>query len=207
MMKDSITSEQELRDYLGEPSINATSKVIPYIDEHVEAYIAKSPFLTMSTADENGVCDASPRGDAPGFVLVQDEKHLLIPERPGNKRADSLMNILKNPGIGLLFMIPGLGETLRINGKARLVKDAEWLEKMAVQGKAPLLAIQVEVEECYIHCAKAFIRSGLWKPDSWLEKEDLPKPSKILHAHTKLPDTTPDSIQKRLEEGYRERLY
>jgi uncharacterized protein len=138
---------------------------------------------------------------------VLDEKHLVIPERTGNKRVDSLRNILSNPRIGLLFLIPGLGETLRVNGKACLVKDDELLEQMAVKGQKPLIGIGVEVEECFIHCAKAFKRSRLWEPDSWANKEILPSAAKMLFEHAKLPGTTAEKINERLQEGYTKRLY
>jgi len=159
----------------------------------------------MSTSDRN--CDASPRGDKPGFVLVLNEKQLIIPERPGNKRIDSLRNILSNPKIGLLFFIPGLGETLRVNGSATIVKDDELLRKMAVKDKNPILGIGVEVEECFIHCAKAFRRSGLWDINTWPDKASLPSAAKILFEHAKLPNSSVDSIQKKLEVSYKNRLY
>ena len=161
----------------------------------------------MSTSDKEGHCDVSPRGDVPGFVLTLDEKRLIIPERPGNKRADSMLNILSNPHVGLVFLIPGLGETLRINGTACLVQEEELLNKMAVNGKTPLLGIGVEVEECYIHCAKAFRRSGLWNPESWDAKESLPAVAKILVDHAKLKNVSSESMAERLEEGYTKRLY
>jgi uncharacterized protein len=154
-----------------------------------------------------GFCDASPRGVIPGFVLVLDEKRLIIPERRGNKRIDSMRNILSNPRIGLLFLIPGMGETLRVNGKACLVKDEALLKQMEVKEKNPLIGIGVEVEECFTHCAKAFKRSKLWEPISWANKETLPSASKIMAAHANIPGTTADSIEKRLKEGYVKRLY
>ncbi|KIL51380.1 phosphohydrolase [Jeotgalibacillus alimentarius] len=202
-----IKTEEELRRYLGEPGQLVQNKVIDHLDEHCRVFISKSPFITISTADKNGLCDASPRGDAAGFVMIQDDHHLLIPERPGNKRADSLSNLLQNPRIGLLFMIPGLGETLRINGRAVLVTEPSVLEAMAVNGKSPLLAIKVKVDECFIHCAKAFIRSGLWQPESWLEKEELPKPAKAIQAHAKLPNLTEEGIEERLNNSYQNKLY
>ncbi|AJD89831.1 phosphohydrolase [Jeotgalibacillus malaysiensis] len=202
-----IQTEEQLRAYLGEPSQLVQNKVIDHIDEHCRAFISRSPFLTISTADEAGFCDASPRGDAPGFVVVEDDQHLLIPERPGNKRADSLSNLLKNSRIGLLFMVPGLGETLRINGQAVLVTDQTVLEQMSVNGKPPLLAIRVRADECFIHCAKAFIRSGLWKPETWLEKDQLPKPAKIIQAHAKLPDLTEKGVEEKLKNSYEHKLY
>ncbi|MFT9599918.1 pyridoxamine 5'-phosphate oxidase family protein [Mesobacillus sp.] len=198
---------EEFRSSIGNPSLRAANKVISFIDDHCREFISKSPFLSMSTSNADGHCDVSPRGDAPGFVAVLDEKHLFIPERPGNRRMDSVHNIITNPNIGMLFLIPGLGETLRINGKAYICRDSELLEKTAVNGNTPLFGILVEVEECYAHCAKVFIRSKLWQPDSWLEKEFLPSVPNMLVAHTKLPNTTPEQVAKELNEGYTNRLY
>ncbi|MGH2317650.1 pyridoxamine 5'-phosphate oxidase family protein [Planococcus sp. SE5232] len=204
---NTIKTVEELREITGKPSELVNNKVISYIDEHCSGFIAKSPFLTLSTADESGFCDVSPRGDKAGFVYVLNDKQLIIPERPGNKRMDSMRNILSNPNIGLLFLIPGLGETLRINGKASVIHDEELLEKMAVNGKSPLLGIGVEVEECFIHCAKAFKRSELWNPETWADKEELPKGAKILAAHAKLPNVDEEAIGKLLEKSYRDSLY
>ncbi|WP_099353904.1 pyridoxamine 5'-phosphate oxidase family protein [Fredinandcohnia onubensis] len=202
-----VETEEELRSMMGTPSELVKRKAISYLDQNCVEFISNSPFLVISTSDESGFCDVSPRGDHAGFVQVLSKKYLLIPERPGNKRMDSLRNILTNPRIGLLFMIPGLGETLRVNGKAMLVKDEELLGEMAVNGRKPLIGIGVEVEECFIHCAKAFIRSGLWKPDSWPDRTKLPSPAKMLLEHTKLPHETKESIQDSLEESYTKRLY
>ncbi|SFT14067.1 pyridoxamine 5'-phosphate oxidase family protein [Paenibacillus sp. BC26] len=204
---DVIETEEELRALIGFPSEIVNRKAIAHLDEHCADFINRSPFVVISTADSSGLCDVSPRGDQPGFVLVQNERRLVLPERPGNKRSDSLRNILSNPQIGLLFMIPGLGETLRINGRASLIKDDELMEQMAHNGRKPLLGIAVEVEECFIHCAKAFIRSGLWDPESWAEKESLPSPSQIIADHAKLPGTDAEAIARRLAEGYSQRLY
>jgi uncharacterized protein len=205
--KSTIETEEELISLIGVPSEVVTRKVITQLDEHCTDFIARSPFLVISTSDHLGYCDASPRGDGPGFVFVVNEKYLVIPERPGNKRADSLRNILSNPRVGLLFFIPGLGETLRINGKASLTKDAGLLERMSVSGRTPLLGIGVEVEECFIHCAKAFIRSGLWDPNSWADTGTLPYVPKIIADHVGLPNTNADSIAERLNDSYTKRLY
>ncbi|WP_088006978.1 pyridoxamine 5'-phosphate oxidase family protein [Indiicoccus explosivorum] len=202
-----VTSREELRSITGNPSELVNNKVITYIDRHCREFISKAPFLTISTADGSGFCDVSPRGDAPGFVFVLNEKQLVIPERPGNKRMDSLQNILENPKIGLLFMIPGLGETLRVNGSACIIRDEELLENMTAAGKRPLLGIGVEVEECFIHCAKAFRRSGLWEPGTWEPKETLPKGAKILAAHAKLPNTDEQAVEAMLDKSYKENLY
>ncbi|WP_071394052.1 pyridoxamine 5'-phosphate oxidase family protein [Bacillus tuaregi] len=205
--QDKIESEEELRAIIGYPSELVKRKVITYVDNHCKEFISRSPFVVVSTSDERGLCDVSPRGDMPGFVLVLDEKHIVIPERPGNKRSDTLRNILANPYAGLLFLIPGLGETLRVNGKASLVKDDQLLERMAVKGKKPLLGICVEVEECFIHCAKSIIRSGLWKPEAWIDKTSLPNASKILAEHVKLPGMNEEQIKNSLDDDYKTELY
>ena len=207
VFKNVVSTYDELRDLVGTPSERAEKKVIHDIDEHCQNFISLSPFLIMSTADQKGNCDVSPRGDCPGFVMVINEKQLLIPERPGNKRVDSMKNILENPRVGLQFFIPGLGESLRINGKAFLVKDDDLLEKMAVNGKRPLLGIGVEAEECFIHCAKALLRSGLWEPETWKDKALLPRAAKILAAHANIEGVTVDEVEASLIEGYNNRLY
>jgi hypothetical protein len=166
-----------------------------------------SPLLFISTSDDQGLCDVSPRGDAPGSVLVLDEQHLVIPERPGNRRNDSLRNILLNPRIGMIFIIPGLEETLRINGKALVIKDENILEQMKSRDKKPLLGIGVEVEECFIHCAKAFKRSKVWDTQSWADNDALPSVSAILKDHVNSIEFTEDVIRKGLEESYEKRLY
>ncbi|MCM3117595.1 pyridoxamine 5'-phosphate oxidase family protein [Neobacillus sp. MER 74] len=205
--KEKIETEDELRSIIGEPSELVRKKVISYVDDHCKDFISRSPFLVISTSDASGYCDVSPRGDTPGFALVLDEKHIIIPERPGNKRIDTLRNILSNPKAGLLFLIPGLGETLRVNGKAYLVKDDILLAQMAHQGKNPLVGICIEVEECFIHCAKAMKRSGLWEPETWSEKGSLPNAAKILLEHSKIPDMTEKELNKVLEEDYLNELY
>lgn len=202
-----IENEEELRSLIGYPSELVKNKVITYLDNHCEEFISKSPFLTIATADKFGFCDVSPRGDYAGFVQVLNEKQLVIPERPGNKRIDSMQNILTNPRVGILFFIPGLDETLRVNGKGYLVKDNYLLEKMTFKEKKPLLGIGIEVEECFIHCAKAFKRSHLWEPDTWSKKETLPKAAKILFDHANLPNTSEYSITEQLNKSYTERLY
>lgn len=202
-----ITSEEELRALLGYPSETVSNKAIAYIDEHCKNFISQSPFLIIGTSDQNGKCDTSPRGDGPGFVFIKDEKHLVIPERPGNRRMDSLRNIVANPYVGLIFIIPGLEETLRINGKAQIIQDEDILEKMTAFGKTPLLGIAVTVEECYIHCAKAFKRSKLWQHETWPSINQLPNPSKMLADHVNLPGVDEKSIAASLVESYSKRLY
>ena len=159
-IKSIISTEEELRKILGQPSERALKKVISSLDHHCVDFLSKSPFLVLSTGNQLG-SDASPRGDAPGFVYVLNNNKIIIPERPGNRRIDSILNIISNPR-GTNLFIPGLGETLRINGRAYITNDEEILKEMQANGRNPLLGIVVEIEECYIHCAKAFIRSKMW---------------------------------------------
>lgn len=205
--RNTIKNLEELRGLFGSPSDLVNNKVIDFLDDHVKAYILKTPLLFVATSDSNGRCDASPRGDRPGFVHVVDDKHLVIPERPGNRRFDSLRNILSNPNVGLIFIIPGLKETLRINGRACLINDEEILSKLKVQGKRPWLGIGVRVEECYIHCAKAFMRSGAWDRDTWLTPELLPIPSQILADHINKDGISSEIVSNALKESYEKRMY
>jgi PPOX class probable FMN-dependent enzyme len=168
-----IDTVEQLREVIGQPIEGLALKVGDVIDDHARTFLARAPFLVLSTSDPEGNVDASPKGDEPGFVVVEDEHTLLIPDRPGNKLAMGLQNILANPHVGVLFMIPGTNETLRINGRAELRRDPELLEQLAARGKPAVLAIRVHVDECFFHCAKAFIRSKLWKPDSWPEKQRI----------------------------------
>ncbi|QSO54148.1 pyridoxamine 5'-phosphate oxidase family protein [Alicyclobacillus curvatus] len=201
---DRVESEAELRQLMGHPSELVRHKVINHLDVHCRHFIELSPYLLMSTADVNGECDASPRGDAPGFVKVIDERRLVIPERPGNRRMDSLRNILDNR---LIFLIPGLEETLRINGSAYSTRDNDLLSDMDINGRIPLVGIGVEVNECYIHCAKSIKRSRLWQTDSWTNPDRLPNPAKILADHARLPGLTADKVAESLLESYTKRLY
>jgi PPOX class probable FMN-dependent enzyme len=168
-----IDTVEQLREVLGLPIEGLALKVSDEIDDHARDFLARAPFLVLSTSDVEGNVDASPKGDDPGFVVIEDEHTLLIPDRPGNKLAMGLQNILANPHVGVLFMIPGTNETLRINGRAELTRDPELLERLAARGKPAVLAIRVTVDECFFHCAKAFIRSKLWKHESWPEKRRI----------------------------------
>ena len=169
----SIDSVQRLRAIVGEPGAGIELKLYDALTEEARRYIERSPFLVLSSADRDGHLDASPKGDAPGFVLVEDDNTIVIPDRPGNKLAYGLVNVLENPHVGVLFMIPGTTETLRVNGSAELRSDPELLERLAARGKPAVLAIRVTVEECFFHCSKAFIRSNLWKPETWPEKQKI----------------------------------
>ncbi|WP_127593388.1 pyridoxamine 5'-phosphate oxidase family protein [Paenibacillus lautus] len=202
-----ITSEEELRDLFGESNHVVKHKAIDRLDPHCKDFIAKSPLLFMATSDASGYCDVSPRGDAAGFVHVMDESCLVIPERPGNRRFDSLRNILSNPRVGIVFVIPGLKETLRVNGSAVLVRDEDILDQLSVQDKRSWLGIGVRVDECYIHCAKAFMRSQAWNPDSWIPSEQLPNPSKIIADHVNQDSVTEEYVTRGMQDSYTKRLY
>ena len=168
-----IDTTERLRALIGEPSPGVELKLYDALSDEARTFIARSPFLVLSTADRDGRLDASPKGDLPGFVLVEDDHTIVVPDRPGNRLAYGLVNIVVNPHVGILFMIPGTTETLRINGSAELRSDPELLEQLAARGKPAVLAIRVTVEECFFHCSKAFIRSNLWKPDTWPEKQKI----------------------------------
>jgi len=204
---DCVTSEAELRTLVGEPRELVIKKQLPALDRHCRAFIALSPFLLIGTANTSGQCDVSPRGDAPGFVLALDDHTLVVPDRPGNRRIDSLRNIVTHGGVGLLFMIPGVEETLRINGQARIVRDAAILTRLAAQGKTPELAIAVDIEEAFLQCPKALKRSRLWDAATWPERTALPTLAQILYDQMPMPDVTVEALDAAFEQGYRERLY
>lgn len=182
-----IDSHEALREIIGEAAELTRKKVIDRIDEHARNLIAHSPFVLLATSAPDGSCDVSPRGDPAGSVLVLDEKTLVLADRPGNKLVDSLRNIVDNPHAGLLFLVPGMNETLRVNGRARLVSDAPFFDSLVVQGKRPRLAVVVEVEELYMHCAKAFLRSSLWQPETWPDRSALPSMGTIMRDQMSLP--------------------
>jgi PPOX class probable FMN-dependent enzyme len=174
-----IRDEEELRRLLGEPSDLVRAKVGDRLNELTRQFVDRSPFVLLATSSPDGTCDVSPRGDPPGFVRVLDEQTLILPERPGNRLADSLRNILANPRVGLIFVVPGVGDTLRVNGRATLVADDELLAPSAVDGKVPKLGILVHADEVFTHCSKAFLRSQLWDPERYVERSELPSSGEI----------------------------
>jgi uncharacterized protein len=202
-----VTTEAELRALIGNPSPMALAKEHGTLDVHCREFIARSPFLLLATSGATGQCDVSPKGDAPGFVLVLDERRLLIPDRPGNKRLDGMQNLLQNPHVGLIFLIPGVEETLRVNGRAWIVGDEDLLARCEAKGKVPTLGIGVEVEEAFIHCAKAFKRSGLWEPARWPALDGLASPAQMLYDHMQPPGKTVADVERALQESYTQRLY
>ncbi|MBC9713585.1 pyridoxamine 5'-phosphate oxidase family protein [Streptomyces sp. TRM66268-LWL] len=200
-----IGSVEELRELLGEPDARAAGKVRSSLHEHDKEWLAHSPFCVISTAGGNGWCDASPKGDPPGFVRVLDDTTIAIPERPGNRRADGYLNILANPRVGLLFLIPGRADTLRINGRARLVKDAPFFDTMVVKGHRPRLALVVEAEEVFFHCAKSLLRSALWKPETW-DPQAVASPARIAKSLIR-KDQTLEELEAYYGDGYEAKVY
>jgi PPOX class probable FMN-dependent enzyme len=205
--RQTVTTEAELRTLIGEPGALAVAKQLSALDVHCREFIARSPFLLLATAGASGLCDVSPKGDAPGFVLVLDDRHLLVPDRPGNKRLDGMRNLLQNPHVGLIFLIPGVEETLRVNGRGWIVRDDDLLARCAARGKVPSLGVGVEVEEAFIHCAKAFKRSGLWEPARWPSLDGLASPARMLFDHTRPPGASVADVERALHESYTTRLY
>jgi PPOX class probable FMN-dependent enzyme len=207
-----LADETALREVIGTPVDLAVKKAIPKLDQFSRELIERSPFLTIGTANANGKSDVSPRGDNPGFVLILDDNTLFIPERPGNNRVDTLSNITENPNVGLLFLVPGFDETLRVNGRASVVKDENLLERCAVKGRVPKLGILVAVEEAYLHCAKAFRRSKLWDPASLQDRKGMPSLGKIIMQQTADQDNLPSdddikAVDEYIEDNYRNELY
>jgi hypothetical protein len=165
-----IETDEALRAIIGAINPAVQMKINTTIDDFARAYIALSPFLVLSTSDRAGRQDVSPKGDTPGFVVVESDTTLLIPDRKGNKLVYGLQNILENPHVGVLFMVPGTGETLRVNGRATLTSDPQVCQRLSARGQPALLAIRVTVDECFFHCAKAFLRAQLWKPEAWPDR-------------------------------------
>ena len=195
-----ITSADEVMALYGPPEPIVVSKVIDHLDGHCRDFIARAPFVLVATADGAGRCDASPKGGPAGFVEVLDESRLAIPDAPGNRLIDSLRNIIETGRAGLLFLIPGIEVTLRVNGRASLTRDPDVLERFARETKAPKVAIGLEVEEAYLHCAKAFKRSSLWQPQGWPSTDGLAPPAQIWKDHMALPDVTLGQVQDLIDD-------
>ncbi len=202
-----VTSVDELTELIGVPSELVLKKQLSELDCHMQSFISQSPFLLLGTFGRDGCCDVSPRGDAHGLVKLLDAKTLLIPERRGNRRADSMRNIMETGRVGLLFLIPGLGETLRINGRACLIRDNDLLASLTVAGVQPLVEIAVEVEECFLQCAKAIIRSRLWDNAVCAHRPALPCFAELLIDQTRIADETVESLNREIEDSYKNRLY
>lgn len=202
---ETIKTEQELRAVIGEEIPGLSEKVEARLNDFAVDFIARAPFLVLSTSDGAGRLDASPKGDAPGFVAVEDDRTLLIPDRLGNRLAYGHRNILVNPHVGVLFMIPGTSETLRVNGRATLTADGDLVERFAARGRAAVLVIRVEVEEVFFHCAKAFLRSRLWQPDAWGEPHKVSF-GRMYAKRMNAPEESAALVDAAIERDYRDNL-
>jgi PPOX class probable FMN-dependent enzyme len=200
-----VTSLDQLYGINGVPHESIVNKHTSYLTPLLEAFITAAPFFLIATADGAGNCDVSPKGDPPGGVRILDLRTIVVPDRPGNRRVDGHRNVLENPHIGLIFIIPNVDETVRVNGRAFLTNDPELMQSMAIQGKAPKLGIVVEIDEVYMHCARAFLRSGMWKPESWPNPDTIPTLHAIMCEQKDLPP--PDESQGKRNEEYRQTLY
>ena len=202
-----VRSEEELRALMGGPvAPPVVEKTLTSLDRHCFAFIGRSPFVFVASTDAKGRMDISPKGDAPGFVKVLDSQTLVIPDRPGNQRFDTFRNLFDSPRIGLIFLVPGKRETLRISGKAEVIQDAEVLETMVANGKTPPLAIAVHVEEAFFHCAKCVIRSHLWQPQWWPSIEGLPTLAETMKDAASIPEPV-EILERIIKEDEENRLY
>jgi PPOX class probable FMN-dependent enzyme len=202
---DIVEDPEQLREIYGAPSERSLKKQLTRLDKHCRAFIARSPFLVIASSDPSGRCDASPKGDAPGFVQVLDDETLVIPDRLGNNRVDTIGNLLARPGVGLIFFVPGINETLRVNGWACVTTDPAVLEPLVVNGKVPRSGILVSAEEIYFHCGKALIRSDLWNPEKQLRRSEFPSLGQILADQ--IGGISVEESERQTAESYRTRLY
>jgi uncharacterized protein len=205
-MRREVTTVDELREIVGEPNKYVANKVRDRLSPIQRDWLAHSPLGFVATTDAEGRVDVSPKGDPPGFVHIIDDATIAIPERPGNKRVDGHLNVLERPHVGTLFLIPGRGDTLRINGTARILADAEYFDTMTVEGKRPILALEIAIEEVFFHCAKAFLRSDAWNPDSW-NPTAVPSVAQIAKALTRIDESLEELEKYYSEDALRKILY
>jgi PPOX class probable FMN-dependent enzyme len=200
-----ITTPEELTNLVDVPVPRVANKVRSCLHDVDRAWLAQSPFCLIATSAADGTCDVSPKGDPPGFTLVLDEHTVVVPERPGNRRVDGFRNVLSNPHVGLIYLVPGREDTLRINGRARVVRDAPFFDALTVKGHRPALALLVDVDEVFYHCSKAFRRSHLWQTDSW---EPLAAPSRpIIAKAVERQDTDIEELERYYGPNYAPELY
>lgn len=200
-----ITSTEEMVDLVGVPSPLIAQKSTPYVTPLVEQFIMSSPYFLVATAAEDGTCDCTPRGDPAGSVLLLDDHTLVFADRKGNRRVDSMRNIISNPHVGLLFLVPGTDETVRVNGKATISRDPELCERLSMQGKPAQLVVIVEIAEVFTHCARSILRSKIWQPESWPDTDTIPTLAAMLAEQKHL--TPPDESAGKRNEDYRKVLY
>lgn len=203
---DFVTSHDQLREIYGEPFPDALRKQLSSMDEHTRTILAKSPFVLIGSQDSAGRADVTPRGDKPGFAKALDDQTLAIPDRPGNRRLDTWHNIIENPSVGLLFLVPGMNETLRINGRAQLTVDKAICEEFGVNERPARAVLIVKAKEIFLHCAKAFIRSKFWQPDTWPDRSEIPSMGEIMRDQIELQDSA-DEIDEALSKNYRDDLW
>ncbi|MGV0596502.1 pyridoxamine 5'-phosphate oxidase family protein [Mycolicibacterium porcinum] len=196
-MRREVTSADELRAIVGQPTAAVAKKVTDRLSEAQQGWLKQSPLGFVATTDAQGRVDVSPKGDPPGFVQIIDDTTIAIPERPGNRRVDGFLNVLQRPNVGTVFVIPGRGDTLRINGTGRILSDADYFDAMAVDGKRPILALEIAIEEVFFHCPKAFLRSNTWKPETW-NPTAVPSVAQMAKAFK------PDQSQEELDAYYSE---
>jgi PPOX class probable FMN-dependent enzyme len=201
-----ITSEADLREVVGDPLPRVANKSRSALTDEHRQWLARSPFCLLATAGANGTCDVSPKGDPPGFTLALDDRTIAIPDRPGNKRVDSFVNVLSNPHVGLIYLIPGRTDTMRVNGRASLLRDAPFFDEMVVKGHRPSLALLVEIEEVFFHCAKAFLRSSLWEPETWSSPDAVPSRARLVHALER-PGDSLEEVERHYGPDYAKGLY
>lgn len=204
--EDTVTDIPTLEALYGEPKRTSIDKVTPVLTPLMIAFLQASPMYFMATASERGICDATPRGDPAGAVMVADERTLVLPDRRGNKRVDSIRNLVVNPSIGLVFLVPGVEDTLRVNGRVTLSRHAPLLEALAMQGRAPDMALIVDIDEAYMHCPRAFKRSKLWDPESWPAAGSVPSMAAILYEMFQ-PEESADAFAREREERTARELY
>lgn len=200
-----ITTETQLREIYAPPNGRSVRKDLDRLDRHCRRFIELSPFFVLATANAEGHADASPRGGPPGFVHVEDERTLVIPDHPGNNRLDNMRNLLERPEVGLIFLIPGVDETLRVNGSAEIRDDPELRSQVAIDGKSPKTVLQVTVRETFLHCAKALMRSRLWDVEAQVDRSALPTMGEMLKDHVGSND--PPETQEAMRARYRAGLY
>ena len=205
-LSHTIANVETLKEIIGEPKPAIANKEMQELDRHFRHFISLCPFLCISTADADGNQDLSPRGDPPGFVKILDDKTILIPDRKGNRRVDTMRNILENPNVGLMLMLPGIEEIVRINGKATITENAALLTDCAVDGRAPALGILVKIDDVFFHCAKAIIRSKLWEPGTLITRADFPTYGEIVRDQRE-PEGDVDMINARLKHTHKTELY
>jgi PPOX class probable FMN-dependent enzyme len=203
-----VTTREELRTIYKtpRPTDGSIRKELKALDGHCRSFIGKSPFVLIGSSDGEGNADVTPKGDKPGFAAILDDRTIAIPDRPGNNRLDTLENILRNPSVGLLFLIPGMNETLRVNGDARITVDAGLRERLVVDGKEPQSVVVVTVKAAYMHCAKAFMRSDLWKPESWYDRATLPTLGQILRDQLVVADSA-EATDSWLDDEYKKTMW